>query len=72
MIEKGANVNAANHKWQMTPLHYLALVDFALFRPSNWTDADRLGNFNFTAAFSQNRLFSKYFILQGDTLERLS
>lgn len=39
LVEKGANVNDAQNKWKMTPLHYIALYDH-----KDWTDVDNLSN----------------------------
>lgn len=55
LIEKGANEGAVDETWNMTPLHYLAILDSSKSaKPeySDWTDDDTLSNLNFTSVFS--------------------
>lgn len=45
LIEKGANVNAVEKTWNMTPLHFIALFDRERNEFKNWTEDDSLSNF---------------------------
>lgn len=49
LIEKGANVNAAEEVWHNTPLHFVAMVDShsPYHDLKNWTEDDSLSNFQF-------------------------
>lgn len=49
LIEKGANVNAAENKWKMSPLHYVATLDPSFDGHEHWTEDNSLSNFNFTS-----------------------
>lgn len=46
LIEKGVNVNVVD-KDKMTPLHYIASYEFSTRWYEDWTEDDRLSNFNF-------------------------
>lgn len=43
LIENGANANAVDH-WKMTPLHYIAIMDFTNGANDDWTEGDSLSN----------------------------
>lgn len=47
LILKGANVNVAERKRQMTPLHYIALYDSSFRGYEDWTEDDYLSNYQF-------------------------
>lgn len=54
LIEKGADVNAVENTWKMTPLHFLVIYDQRRNR-AHWTEDDTLSNLQFqfwTCAFS--------------------
>lgn len=46
LIEKGASVNVKD-KWNLTPLHYIALYDSSTRGYEHWTDDDHLSNVQF-------------------------
>lgn len=48
LIEKGANVNAVDDSFNMTPLHFIAVVDSSRSKYPNWTDEDGLSKFPFS------------------------
>lgn len=53
----GADVNAVENRWKMTPLHYIAFVEAANSHQNDWTEDDYLGNFHsIRAIFYQIRL----------------
>lgn len=48
MIEHGANVNAVESEWKMTPLHWIAVLNSSSPQHEDWTDDDSLSNlYNF-------------------------
>lgn len=48
LIEKGANVNALENIYKMTPLHFIVLLDSSKPGHKDWTDNDYLSNSNLT------------------------
>lgn len=50
LIEKRSNVRAVDNK-QMTPLHYIALLESSNRGHRNWPEGDTLGEFNFISGF---------------------
>lgn len=51
LIEKGADVNAAENRWKHTPLHWIALFSSSVHGHENWTEDDRLSNFQFNFCY---------------------
>lgn len=51
LIEKGSNVIAVENKWKWTPLHYIASIKSSSHAHEDWTEDDRLSNFNFVLIF---------------------
>lgn len=47
LIEKGANINAVEDRWKMTPLHYVARAEAARHHQDHWTEDDYLSKFRF-------------------------
>lgn len=47
LIEQGSNVNAAENRDGMTPLHYIASFNSSNHNHKDWTEDDRLSNFDF-------------------------
>lgn len=54
LIEKGANINAVESRWKMTPLHCIALVEAARRHQDHWTEDDYLSKFQFQLCFFAN------------------
>lgn len=51
LIESGADVNAKENIRKMTALHYIASYDSFDRGHENWTDDDRLSDFQFHSCF---------------------
>lgn len=47
LIEKGSNVNAVQNERKLSPLHLIAALNISFSGHDNWTEDDRLSNFNF-------------------------
>lgn len=64
LIENGANVKC-HDKWNMTPLHYIAIMDFTKGANDDWTEEDSLSNFEYIFGFLNKLMNQNFYFSQN-------